>query len=320
MNQDKYIQIIRRDKRGNITANYVKIKKPKSNRLKKAVIGGLALAVLAAGISTLKGNKYTSVESKKSIERVVNRDYNLNLAEEKINNSLESAVERDVGRLTNNVYNKRSIKNAFSELSKYDDYLTLASNGTGISKNLLYAVFAAESKGKLRANSHKGAKGPAQLMRGTAKEMGLKIDDVIDERYDPEKAFVAGAKYLKKYNQFNEDHLILISYNYGPTVTNKMVKKYGKSWDNLKSHLPNETRNYVIKVLSRKQLLDDGFYFDKKILFSEILGNTNDCIIEKGDTINKISREKGKSVKEIKENNPHIRNYNKIKPGMVLKV
>lgn len=320
MNQDKYIQIIRRDKRGNITANYVKIKKPKSNRLKKAVIGGLALAVLAAGISTLKGNKYTSVESKKSIERVVNRDYNLNLAEEKINNSLESAVERDVGRLTNNVYNKRSIKNAFSELSKYDDYLTLASNGTGISKNLLYAVFAAESKGKLRANSHKGAKGPAQLMRGTAKEMGLKIDDVIDERYDPEKAFVAGAKYFNKYNKFDEEHLMLIAYNYGPTITNKLVKKYGKSWDNLRRHVPTETRNYVVNVLSRKKLLDDGFYFNMKCLFSGALGKADDYLIETGDTIYHISRKKGKSVSEIKEINPYIRNYNKIRPGMVLKV
>ncbi|MBL7050651.1 transglycosylase SLT domain-containing protein [Candidatus Woesearchaeota archaeon] len=319
MNQDKYIQIIRRDKKGNITANYVKRNSAKSNRLKKAVMGGLALAVLAAGISTLKGSKHYPIENKPIIENIIEQNYKPT-SNNSIESSLESAIERNRDRLTNNLYNKRSIGNSFSELSKYDDYLTKASNETNIDKNLLYAIFAAESKGKLRANSHKGAKGPAQLMKGTAKEMGLKIDDVIDERYDPEKAFVAGAKYLKKYNQFNEDHLILISYNYGPTVTNKMVKKYGKSWDNLKSHLPNETRNYVIKVLSRKQLLDDGFYFDKKILFSEILGNTNDCIIEKGDTINKISREKGKSVKEIKENNPHIRNYNKIKPGMVLKV
>ncbi len=300
--------------------SYIDRKKPKSNRLNKAVIGGLALVVLVAGISTLKGNKYQPVETKPSIENIFKQDYNLNLVEEKSINSLESAIERNVDRLVDNAYNKRSVGNAFSELSKYDDYLTRASDETGIDKNLLYAVFAAESKGKLRANSRVGAKGPAQLMKGTAKEMGLKIDDVVDERYDPGKSLIAGAEYLNKYNQFNEDYLMLIAYNYGPTITNKMVKKYGKSWDNLKGHLPTETRNYVVKVLSRKRLLDEGFGFNKNILFSEELRSTSNYTIRKGDTIHQISRKKGKSVKEIKETNPHIRNYDKIKPGMILKV
>ncbi|AIR07172.1 lytic transglycosylase [Cedecea neteri] len=103
---------------------------------------------------------------------------------------------------------------------------------------LLNSVATAESGGNQFAMSGAGAKGLFQFMDGTAKDMGLRGNDV----FDPEKSAQAAAKYLSQLLRQNGGNLdkALASYNWG--IGN--VQRYGMGL------MPAETRNYIPKVRS----------------------------------------------------------------------
>ncbi|EMW7738297.1 transglycosylase SLT domain-containing protein [Yersinia enterocolitica] len=103
---------------------------------------------------------------------------------------------------------------------------------------LLRSVAITESGGNQFAISGAGAKGLFQFMDPTAKDMGLKGNDV----FDPEKSAAAAAKYLSMLLKMNGGDLdkALASYNWG--IGN--VQKHGLDL------MPPETRNYIPKVRS----------------------------------------------------------------------
>ncbi|MGH1604156.1 transglycosylase SLT domain-containing protein [Yersinia proxima] len=103
---------------------------------------------------------------------------------------------------------------------------------------LLRSVAITESAGNQFAVSGAGAKGLFQFMDPTAKDIGLKGNDV----FDPEKSAAAAAKYLSMLLKMNGGDLdkALASYNWG--IGN--VQKYGLDL------MPPETRNYIPKVRS----------------------------------------------------------------------
>ncbi|EOK2319483.1 transglycosylase SLT domain-containing protein [Escherichia coli] len=105
-------------------------------------------------------------------------------------------------------------------------------------EGLLRSVAITESGGNQFAVSGAGAKGLFQFMDGTARDMGLRGNDV----FDPEKAAKAAAKYLSQLLRQNGGDLskALASYNWG--IGN--VKRYGMGL------MPQETRNYIPKVMS----------------------------------------------------------------------
>ncbi|EFM4228424.1 transglycosylase SLT domain-containing protein [Escherichia coli] len=105
-------------------------------------------------------------------------------------------------------------------------------------EGLLRSVAITESGGNQFAVSGAGAKGLFQFMDGTARDMGLRGNDV----FNPEKAAQAAAKYLSQLLQENGGDLskALASYNWG--IGN--VQKHGMAL------MPQETRNYIPKVLS----------------------------------------------------------------------
>ncbi|HBT4562056.1 TPA: lytic transglycosylase domain-containing protein [Klebsiella pneumoniae] len=103
---------------------------------------------------------------------------------------------------------------------------------------LLRSVAITESGGNQFAVSGAGAQGMFQFMPGTARDMGLRGNDV----FDPIKSAEAAARYLSMLLQKNGGDLgkALASYNWG--LGN--VQKYGMAL------MPQETRQYIPKVLS----------------------------------------------------------------------
>lgn len=109
-----------------------------------------------------------------------------------------------------------------------------------------------ESELKPTALSHVGARGPWQLMPGTAQVLGLKTNHQNDERTSYYKSTIAAAKYLRDlYAQFNDWLLVLAAYNGGPKPVYSAIQKSGsKNFWVLQNYLPAESREHVKKFIA----------------------------------------------------------------------
>lgn len=106
----------------------------------------------------------------------------------------------------------------------------------GIPEALFLALIQQESGWNRDALSPVGAIGLAQLMPGTARDLGV-------DPHDPIQNIYGGAKYLRaQYDTFGTWRLALAAYNAGPGA----VRKHGG--------VPpyRETRTYVTRILARQ--------------------------------------------------------------------
>jgi len=136
---------------------------------------------------------------------------------------------------------------------KYQKYINDAAEKYGVDPALIAGVVHRESidtgvKDPTTVTSKKGAVGMMQLLPGTARDMGLRVNDDTDERTNPEKNIDAGTKYLagllKEYN--GNTKKALAAYNAGPRRVNTVLGK-SKNW--LKALGRKETSDYVPAVL-----------------------------------------------------------------------
>lgn len=128
----------------------------------------------------------------------------------------------------------------------YSALVASAAAMQGVDDRLLAALTWTESGFRPGAVSHAGAAGLTQLMPGTARGMGLRVDAQVDERFDPELNLNGGARYLRiQLVRFGSVELALAAYNAGPTRVARCMC------------VPNitETQFYVVRVLTRFQLL-----------------------------------------------------------------
>ena len=113
--------------------------------------------------------------------------------------------------------------------SQYLPHAKAMARKHGVPEDLFLRLVQQESGWNPSARSHKGARGLAQLMPGTAAKLGVDASDPIQN-------LEGGARYLRMmYNTFGSWRLALAAYNAGPGA----VAKYGG--------VPpyRETRNYV---------------------------------------------------------------------------
>lgn len=152
-------------------------------------------------------------------------------------------ADADAGRITDMVAQAaKRLENPKSTLlvraiqDIYREEIEMAARRADIPPALLAAVIATESAGKIRARSHAGAQGLAQLMPGTAARFGVK------DPYNAAENLRGAAEYLAfLLNMFEGDYILaLAGYNAGEhaVTRHKGVPPY------------NETRDYVPKVLN----------------------------------------------------------------------
>ncbi|MBL7767123.1 MAG: transglycosylase SLT domain-containing protein [Chitinophagaceae bacterium] len=115
-----------------------------------------------------------------------------------------------------------------------------------------------ESAMNCNAVSPVGAVGPWQFMASTAKLLGLRVDQNIDERRDFYKSTHAAAKYLKQlYGMFHDWLLVIAAYNSGPSPVLRAINSgMGRSFWDIKAKLPKETQNHVMAFIATTSYLD----------------------------------------------------------------
>jgi len=129
----------------------------------------------------------------------------------------------------------------------------------GIPEDFKYLVLA-ESELK-NVVSPSGAVGIWQLLKGTAKDYGLEVNDEVDERYHFEKSTKVACEYFKDaHDLFGSWTMAAASYNMGRTGLIKQVnrQKENSYYDLL---LNSETNRYIYRILAIKLILENNDYY-----------------------------------------------------------
>lgn len=107
------------------------------------------------------------------------------------------------------------------------------------------------------ARSSKGAVGLWQFMEGTARAMGLTVNEYVDERRNPEKSTYAAMKYLQSgYRNTGSWTLAAAGYNMGHGgLAENIDYQLVKSFYDL--YLNEETSRYILRIVIIKELMEN---------------------------------------------------------------
>lgn len=121
-----------------------------------------------------------------------------------------------------------------------------------------------ESRLKMKVRSPMGAVGPWQLQAETAQELGLTINNEVDERMNLERSTEAACIYLLRMKAlFGDWTSVAIAYNMGPTALYILKKRHHVHATSL--HLNSESSVFVYRILAYKMLFEHPKMFRYKL-------------------------------------------------------
>lgn len=158
------------------------------------------------------------------------------------------------------------------------------------------------------AGSRAGAKGLWQFMLGTGKDYGLKVNTLVDERYDPLKETEAACHYLQDlYARYQDWFLVLAAYNCGPGNVNKAimrahgVQNYWAIWP----YLPQETRGYVPAFIAVAYVMNYAAEHNIYPMNPGLLMHGTDTVmVSEYLTFDQLNEVLGVSMEDVKFFNP----------------
>jgi membrane-bound lytic murein transglycosylase D len=105
--------------------------------------------------------------------------------------------------------------------------------------------------------SKKGAVGYWQFTKNTAIDLGLEVNDEVDQRLDPLKSSYAAVRLLKRaYKVFDSWILVAVAYNRGIQGLEKAMKKQDANYFHELS-MNKETASYIYKLIAIKHLYEN---------------------------------------------------------------
>lgn len=151
----------------------------------------------------------------------------------------------------------------------------------GVPDDLKYLCVA--ESGLQQVVSPAKAVGFWQILGPTGKELGLEINNEVDERYNIEKSTEAACTFLKKSHEiFGSWTMAAASYNMGRSgLTKQVVRQKSISYHDLT--LGEETSRYLFRILALKLIISNptkyGFHLRKDELYPpykyrEVIVNT----------------------------------------------
>jgi membrane-bound lytic murein transglycosylase D len=150
---------------------------------------------------------------------------------------------------------------AYRRSGKYRPAILKAFKEAGMPQELTWLPLI-ESGFKVRALSRARALGLWQFIASTGYRYGLKRDQWIDERMDPDKSTAAAIAYLKELHQmFGDWTTALAGYNCGEWAVMNRIKtqkiNYLDNFWDLYVKLPHETAAYVPRLLAVLHIVND---------------------------------------------------------------
>src|SRR5436309_5754460 len=159
-----------------------------------------------------------------------------------INGQVQAFIERFTG-------SRREIVGLWlNRSSRYLSMIRDVLRNQGLPEDLAFVAMIESGYNPL-AVSRAGAKGLWQFMAGTARRYGLRVDQWVDERLDPEKSTTAAARYLRDlHEQFGSWALAKAAYNAGELKVIRAIKATNSTdfWALARTRLlRQETREFV---------------------------------------------------------------------------
>jgi len=215
--------------------------------------------------------------------------------------------ERMDKELLVNTYWQSNMMLMIKRSNKYFPLIERILEEEGIPNDFKY--LAVIESGLENVNSPAGAKGFWQILKTTAREMGLEVNTNVDERYNIEFSTRVACAYLKKAkNRLGSWTLAAASYNRGISGIDRLLKR--QQVDSYYDLLLNrETKRYVFRILATKEILSNpskyGFVFENQDLYNEIPVYK----VEVDTAITNIAsfaKNMGVNYKQIKIHNPWL--------------
>jgi hypothetical protein len=181
-----------------------------------------------------------------------------------------------------------------------------------------FKYLAVIESGLVNAVSPAGARGVWQFMPATAKEKGMEVNDMVDERYHLEKSTEAACKYLLEAKaKFGNWTLAAASYNGGMTgVTKQIEMQQVESYYDLL--LNDETSRYVFRILALKEIMKSPEKFGFNVGANEMYVNLPSKVITVDSSIPDLAsfaKSQGINYKILKIHNPWLRDKKLINQG-----
>jgi len=275
------------------------------------------IALLLLGVGILGYNFKTDPYSKEAVKNGFLNNYriyalpmpdSLSLVDEQVPVKQKDVRERIDRELLVNTYWQSNALLLLKRKHKYFPVIEKILKQQGVPDDFKYLAVA--ESGLQNVTSPAGAKGFWQIMKNTAKELGLEVNDEVDERYHLEKATKAACRYLKQAKEkYGSWTLAAASYNAGMTKISKELTR--QKTDNYYDLLLNdETARYVPRIIALKHILehpkDFGFVFSEDDLYTayeyyEVAVDSK--ISDWADFAKKLNM----SYKELKLLNPWLR-------------
>jgi hypothetical protein len=158
--------------------------------------------------------------------------------------------------------------------------------------------------------SPRGAVGFWQLLPATARELGLEVNNEIDERYSPIKSTEAACKYiLRAKEKFGTWTNAAASYNVGMRGLARSMEsqKMDSYYDLL---LNEETSRYIFRIVALKQIFENpaqyGFQMEEDQMYQ--IEPVDSVVISSSiRDLTEFAFSKGINYKTLKRHNPWLR-------------
>ncbi len=235
---------------------------------------------------------------------------------------MNAHVEKAIALFKGN--ERRFLLDSYRRSGRYRPAIVKALREAGLPEKLSWLPLI-ESGFKIRALSRARALGPWQFIASTGYRFGLKRDQWVDERMDPDKSTKAAIAYLTELHRiFGDWTTALASYNCGEGrvlrhIKTQKINYLDDFWD-LYGKLPRETAFYVPKFLALLHIINDpaayGFSLpevDKEVNFETVT-------IEKQVNLKNVADHLGINYAVLKDLNAELRHKCTPKTPYSLKV
>ncbi|MDQ3521919.1 MAG: transglycosylase SLT domain-containing protein, partial [Gemmatimonadota bacterium] len=196
---------------------------------------------------------------------------------------------------------------------RYEGMIRSKLRERGMPEDLLYLSMI-ESGFNPTARSKAQAVGLWQFIADTGRRYGLRVDEYVDERRDPEKSTDAALRYLNDlYSEFGSWYLAAAAYNTGEGRVRRVMREEtgstrGKDADfwRIRGRLPAETREYVPLMVAAALVGKEPHKYELDHVKRWLPVKTDVVEVPSGISLEVVARAVGADEKELRALNPQL--------------